>query len=116
MPDANRQRAFERLDRLSHWLDDRFEIPGTGIRFGLDGLLGLIPGVGDTLTALVSLYLVFEARQAGASRWIMASMLLNVGIDWLIGLIPFAGDIFDIAYKANRRNIALLRAHLDKTE
>ena len=113
MTPEERQNKIDSLDRLAYWLDERFEIPGTGIRFGLDGLLGLIPGFGDTLTALVSLYLVAEARQVGASRWTVIRMLANVAIDWAVGLVPLAGDIFDIAFKANRRNIAILRRHLD---
>ncbi|MBO6783617.1 MAG: DUF4112 domain-containing protein [Alphaproteobacteria bacterium] len=115
MTPEERQRKIESLDRLAYWLDERFEIPGIGIRFGLDGLLGLVPGVGDTATSLVSLYLVAEARRAGASRWTMMRMLTNVGIDWLVGLIPLVGDIFDIGFKANRRNIAILKQHLDPT-
>ncbi len=112
MTPDERQRKIESLDRLAHWLDERFEIPGTGIRFGLDGLLGLVPGIGDTVTSLVSLYLVSEARRIGVSRWTMMRMLMNVGIDWLVGLVPFVGDIFDIGFKANRRNIAILKQNL----
>lgn len=112
MHPPDQERTVEHLDRLAHWLDDRFEIPGTGFRFGLDGLFGLIPGAGDTFASLISLYLVIQARRAGASRWIMIRMLANVALDWLVGLIPLAGDIFDIAFKANRRNITLLKNHL----
>lgn len=112
MTEAERQRKTEALDRLAHWLDDRFAIPGTNIRIGLDGLLGLVPGIGDTATSLISLYLVIEARRIGVPRLIIARMLINVLLDWAIGLIPLVGDIFDIAYKANRRNIRLLKKHL----
>ena len=114
MNEAERQKKAEQLDRLAHWLDDRFEIPGTGIRFGLDGLLGLVPGVGDTATTLVSLYLVAEARRLDASGWTILRMLLNILIDWAIGLIQIVGDIFDIGFKANRRNMAILKLQLDK--
>lgn len=112
MTEAERQQKAEALDRLAHWLDDRFKIPGTNIRFGLDGLLGLVPGVGDTASSLISLYLVIEARRIGVSRLTITRMLFNVLLDWAIGLIPLLGDIFDIAYKANRRNIRLLKKHL----
>ena len=112
MTEAERQQKAEALDRLAHWLDDRFSFPGTNIRFGLDGLLGLVPGVGDTASSLVSLYLVIEARRIGVSRLTITRMLFNVLLDWAIGLIPLLGDIFDIAYKANRRNIRLLKKHL----
>jgi hypothetical protein len=109
---AERQKKAEFLDRLAHWLDDRFAIPGTGIRFGVEGLLGLVPGIGDTATSLISLYLVAEARRLGAPKRMIVRMLFNVFVDWLIGLIPLAGDIFDIAYKANRKNITLLQRYL----
>lgn len=112
MTPSERQRRAESLDRLAHWLDDRFTIPGTDIRFGLEGLLGLVPGIGDTATSLLSLYLVAQARRLGAPWRMIVRMLVNVFLDWLIGLIPLAGDIFDIAYKANRRNITLLQEHL----
>lgn len=115
MTPDERRRKTERLDRLAHWLDDRFEIPGTGIRFGLDGLLGLVPVVGDTATNLVSLYLVVEARRLDASGWTITRMLFNVLIDWLVGLVPLVGDIFDIGFKANRRNIAILKKQIDKS-
>lgn len=115
MNEAERQQKAEALDRLAHWLDDRFKIPGTNIRFGLDGLLGIVPGIGDTASSLASLYLVIEARRLGVPRLTIARMLINVLLDWVIGLIPLLGDIFDIAYKANRRNIALLQKHLAKT-
>lgn len=114
MNDAERRKKAAFLDRLAHWLDDRFAVPGTNIRFGIEGLLGLIPGIGDTATSLISLYLVAEARRLGAPRRMIALMLFHVLLDWLIGLIPLVGDIFDIAYKANRRNIELLKRHLER--
>lgn len=112
MNEAERRKKAAFLDRLAHWLDDRFALPGTNIRFGIEGLFGLIPGIGDTATSLISLYLVAEARRLGAPKRMIARMLFNVFVDWLIGLIPLVGDIFDIAYKANRRNINLLKSHL----
>ena len=115
MNPAERLKKAAFLDRLAHWLDDCFAIPGTNIRFGVEGLVGLVPGIGDTATLLVSLYLVVEARRLGAPKRMIARMLINVFLDWLIGLIPLVGDIFDIAYKANRRNIALLKAYLERT-
>jgi hypothetical protein len=101
-----------RLDRLADLLDTRFRIPGTPIRFGLDGIIGLVPGLGDAAGAVLSLYILIESRAMGASWWAIARMLLNIGIDFLVGLIPILGDIFDIGWKANRRNVALLRRHL----
>lgn len=100
------------IERLGVLLDARFQIPGTGIRFGLDSLIGLVPGVGDAATALIGLYIVFRARALGASRWTQARMVGNVLVDMVIGTIPLVGDIFDVAYKSNLRNVRLLQRSL----
>ena len=99
------------VEAVARWLDYAFEIPG-GFRFGLAGIIGLIPGIGDILDALVSLYIVTRAVQLGLSRVAIARMLVNIGIEGLAGAVPFAGDVFDIAFKANRRNYLLLKSHL----
>lgn len=104
---------IERLERLAHRMDSLFRIPGTGIRVGLDSLLGLIPGVGDVAALAPAGYIINEARRMGASRPLLARMAFNTGIDTLIGSIPLVGDIFDIGNKANKKNVALLRKHLD---
>jgi Domain of unknown function (DUF4112) len=102
------------LDSLADLLDSRFVVPGTNIRFGLDGVLGLVPVVGDVLSALVSLYLIQRASKLGLSRWIQARMVGNVALDTLIGAIPILGDAFDVAFKSNKRNMALVRKALLK--
>ena len=102
----------DRLDALARKLDARFRIPMTGIRIGLDGLIGLIPGIGDTLAALPSAYLVLRGWQLGARKRVIARMMGNVGIDYAVGLIPLVGDLADIGFKGNFRNIALLKAEL----
>ncbi len=104
--------ALQRVARLAYWLDDRFRIPGTRRRVGLDGLLGLIPGIGDTATTLIAAYIVFEAARLGVPRTTIARMLANIGVDFAIGLVPLVGDLADLAWKANRRNARLLRDHL----
>jgi hypothetical protein len=104
--------ALQRVARVAYWLDDRFRIPGTSRRVGLDGLFGLIPGIGDTATTLVAAYIVLEAARLGVPKRIIARMLANVGVDYFIGLVPLAGDLADLAWKANRRNARLLRDHL----
>jgi Domain of unknown function (DUF4112) len=104
--------ALRRVARLAYWLDDRFRIPGTSRRVGLDGLLGLIPGIGDTATTLVAAYIVIEAARMGVPKRTIARMLGNVGVDYVIGLVPLAGDLADLAWKANRRNARLLHDHL----
>jgi NAD/NADP transhydrogenase beta subunit len=102
----------ENLDILAHLLDDCFRIPGTPIRFGLDGLIGLVPGLGDVLAGLASCILIIAAWLRGVPYITLVRMLVNLGLDVIIGAIPFLGDIFDIAWKANRRNYKLLTLHL----
>ena len=104
--------ALQRAARLAYWLDDRFRIPGTRRRIGFDGLLGLIPGIGDTATALIASYIVLESARLGVPKATLARMLANVGIDYVIGLVPLVGDLADFAWKANRRNARMLRAPL----
>jgi hypothetical protein len=104
--------AAARTDRLAHVLDTLFRVPGTQMRFGLDPILGLIPGLGDATGVLLSAYLIIEAARAGASRAVLLRMLINVGIDALFGIVPLVGDVLDAGWKANTRNLALLRRHL----
>ena len=111
-PAGYQSQRFERLRKLSELLDAAFHIPGTKFSVGLDSIAGLIPGVGDVATALVSAYMIYEAQQLGASRRTLVRMLANVGIDALVGAIPVAGDVFDAVWKANRKNIRLLQADL----
>jgi Domain of unknown function (DUF4112) len=107
------RRSIERLRQLAYLLDDRFRIPGTSYRIGLDGLIGLVPGFGDAATTLLSLYIVLEARRLGVPVAKLGRMGLNVGLDAVLGAVPLVGDLFDVAWKANRRNLALLLDHVD---
>jgi hypothetical protein len=100
------------LELLAHWTDTVFRIPGINLRFGLDAILGLIPGVGDVLTSLASLYILSAANRYNVSRITLARMALNILLDTLIGAIPLVGDLFDAYWKSNQRNIDLLRRHL----
>jgi hypothetical protein len=100
------------LERLEILLDEAFRIPGTGVRFGIDGIIGLVPGLGDVLAGLLSLIIPLAAWIRGAPYVALVRMAVNLGIGVLIGSIPLLGDIFDIAWKANRRNYQLLRRHL----
>ena len=102
----------ENLDLLSHLLDDWFRIPGTSIRFGLDGIVGFIPGVGDVIGGVASCIIIVAAWMRGVSYVTIARMLANWGIEVLLGTIPFLGNLFDIAWKANRRNYALMTGSL----
>lgn len=109
---AQHEERVARLERLAHKLDSNFRVPGTSIRFGYDSLLGLVPGFGDTLVMVPSAYIVQQAHALGVRRSVLARMAVNVGIDYVIGLVPLVGDIFDVGWKANRRNVAMLREEL----
>ncbi len=102
------------LEWLADLLDSRFVIPGTNIRFGLDGVIGLVPVAGDIISALISFYLIGRASELGLSPWVKTRMVWNVALDTLVGAIPVLGDMFDVSYKSNRRNIALARRYLAK--
>ena len=102
----------ENLDLLSHLLDDFIRIPGTSIRFGLDGIVGFIPGVGDAIGGIASCVIIFAAWVRGVSYATLARMLTNWGIEVLLGAVPVLGNLFDIGWKANRRNYKLLTGSL----
>ena len=104
-----RDRTLHGLEIL---LDEAFVIPGTGIRFGLDGIIGLVPGLGDVVAGVLSAVIPLAAWVRGAPYVTLARMAANLGIGVLVGSIPLLGDIFDIAWKPNRRNYLLLRRHL----
>jgi hypothetical protein len=110
-PETNKNSAILNLEALARLMDSRFKIPGTNIRFGLDALIGLIPGAGDLGTFMVSGYMLAVLSQNGASGYVLAKMTLNIVIDSLIGAIPVIGDLFDIFFKANQRNMKLMREH-----
>jgi hypothetical protein len=112
--DTARQQSMARLEALARLMDGAFVLPGTTIRFGLDGVIGLIPVAGDMIAGLVSTYLVWEAHQLGAPAWLIARMLGNVFLDTAIGSVPVVGDAFDVLFRANMKNMALLRRHLEK--
>ena len=101
------------LERLARWMDSVFRIPGLGLRFGLDAILGLIPGAGDFATSLVSIYIFTAANRYGVPRITVLRMALNIVIDLIVGAIPFVGDAFDLYWKSNQRNVELLRRHVD---
>ena len=106
--------ALRRLDALAKLMDTAFVLPGTNVRFGLDGVIGLIPGIGDLVSGAISSYLIWEARRLGVSKWVLGRMMANTLIDTTIGAIPLAGDFFDVMFKANIKNMALLRRHLER--
>jgi hypothetical protein len=99
------------VEAVARWFDYAFVLPG-GFRFGFAGIIGLIPGIGDLIDALVSLYIVHRAIQLGVPRATLARMMLNVAIEGVAGSVPLLGDMFDVAFKANRRNYRILQNHL----
>lgn len=114
--DGRRQAEVEEsLETLSRWLDDVIRIPVVGWRFGLDSLAGLIPGVGDTATTLVSFYILAAAVRYRVPKITILRMALNIAIDYLVGIIPFLGDLFDFAWKSNKMNMNLLRSRATVT-
>lgn len=113
-PAQDRAAARERLERLAYALDSAVRVPGTQIRFGADSVLNVIPGLGTAATTAVSAWLIWEARRLGAPKRLLGRMIGNVALDTAISSVPVAGWIGDVFFKANRRNMALLRDHLDR--
>lgn len=108
---TNPKPAILNLEILAKLMDSQFKIPGTNIRFGLDSLIGLVPGAGDIGTFLVSGYMLSVLAKNGASGFVLARMTLNIFIDAILGAIPLLGDVFDVFFKANQRNMQLMREH-----
>ncbi|MBS0252685.1 MAG: DUF4112 domain-containing protein [Proteobacteria bacterium] len=108
------EESFARIETLAKVLDSAVRIPGTNIVMGIDAVLGLVPVVGDAISGIISSYIIWEARRLGAPRWLIARMALNTTLDTCVGAIPLVGDVFDVAYKSNLKNIALLKRHADK--
>jgi hypothetical protein len=107
----SRRAALDRLDRLATVFDTAFILPGTNVRFGVESLLRLVPGIGDAAASALSCYLLYEAHCLGVPRLLFARMAANVLLEGTLGAVPFAGDAFDVFFRANRRNVALLRRH-----
>lgn len=113
-PAADTAARLERLEYLANLLDSRFTLPGTGFRFGWDSLLGLVPGLGDLVTVGPAAWTLVEAWRLGARKRVLARMGVNTAADLVVGSIPLLGDLFDAAFKSNRRNVALLRHELTR--
>ena len=108
---ASVRRRVEALEKL---LERAFIVPGINRPIGLDAIVGLLPVAGDTIAALMGLYIVWEGRNIGMSKWQLTRMLGSVGIDWLLGSVPLAGDVFDFFYRSNSINLGRIRRHLDR--
>ena len=107
-----KRRARERLIALTRLMDSAVDVPLLRTRVGLDALLGVVPVAGDLLSAAIGIYLITQARELGASRWLQGKMLGNLVVDAAAGAVPLAGDVFDIYFRAHRRNLKLLQQHL----
>lgn len=104
--------AMKRLRGLSILLDDSIPVPGTDYRVGLDPIVGLLPGAGDTLTGLVSAYIVIEAARLGVPVPVLAQMVLNIVLESIVGTLPVLGDLFDVVWKANLKNLELIEDYM----
>ena len=112
-PKDSRFKTLQHLRTYSHLLDTAIRVPGTKFRFGIDPLLGLLPAGGDIAGAFLSAYVVFMAAKMGVPRESLIQMVYNILVETVIGTVPVVGDLFDAAWKANTRNMAVLEAHLD---
>jgi hypothetical protein len=99
---------------LSQLLDVAFVVPGTNIRFGVEAILRLVPGIGDAAASALSLYVLYEARRLGIPTPLLVRMIANVIVEGVAGAVPLAGDLFDVAWRANRRNVRLVRAYFER--
>jgi hypothetical protein len=107
----SRRAALDRIDMLATMFDTAFIVPGTNVRFGVESVLRLVPGIGDAAASALSCYLLYEAHRLGVPRLLFARMVGNVVLEGTVGAVPLAGDAFDVFFRANRRNVALLREH-----
>ncbi len=112
---ASRRAAMDRLDKLATLFDTAFVVPGTNVRFGVESMLRLVPGIGDAAASALSCYVLYEAYRLDVPRLLLARMLANVVLEGAAGTVPLAGDAFDVFFRANRRNVALLREHFART-
>lgn len=116
MPGMGRdpQSVRQRVEMMEHMLENAFVVPGTRFRVGLDAVLGVVPVLGDLISAAMGAWIVWEARNLGMTRWQLLRMSANVGIDTAIGAIPLVGDAFDLVFRSNSRNLRIIRKHLDR--
>ena len=103
--------AMDRLDRLAMLFDTAFVVPGTNIRFGVESIIRLVPGIGDFAASALSCYLLFEAHSLGVPKHVFARLLAIVVLEGIVGTVPLVGDAFDVAFRANRRNVRILREY-----
>jgi hypothetical protein len=110
----SKRAALERLDLLARVFDTAFTIPGTNFRFGIEAVMRLVPGIGDAAASALSCYLLYEAHRLDVPKSVFARLVANVAIEGAVGAIPLLGDLFDVGFRANRRNVAILREHFQR--
>jgi hypothetical protein len=106
--------ALARIDMLSKLFDTAFTLPGSNVRFGVEALMRLVPGIGDAAASALSCYLLYEAHRLEVPHQVFARLVANVAIEGIVGAVPVLGDLFDVGFRANRRNVALLKEHFER--
>ena len=114
--ETDRARSIGEVEVLAWLLDNSIPVPGTGRRFGIDALIGFVPVVGDLVSGGIGLYVVWRASRMGLPRIVVARMLVNSAIDFVVGSVPLLGDAFDLWFKANTRNLAIMRRHIERPD
>ncbi len=112
--DYSRRATLARLDMLARLFDTAFILPGTNIRFGIESLMRLVPGIGDAAASALSCYLLYEAHRLNLPRHVFARLVANVAIEGVVGAVPFIGDLFDVGFRANRRNVQILQDYFER--
>jgi hypothetical protein len=110
----SKRAALARLDALSKLFDTAFIVPGTNFRFGVEAVMRLVPGIGDAAASALSCYLLYEAHRLEVPPHVFARMVANVAVEGVVGAIPILGDLFDVGFRANRRNVKILREHFER--
>jgi hypothetical protein len=111
---SSKRAALDRIDMLSKLFDTAFVLPGTNFRFGIEAVMRLVPGIGDAAASALSCYLLYEAHQLEVPSHVFARLVGNVALEGVVGAIPLVGDLFDVGFRANRRNVAILKAHFER--
>lgn len=114
LPSADTADRLARIERVANVLDSRFRLPVIGVRVGWDSILGLIPGIGDAVTTVPAGWMIWQGYQMGARKRTLARMGLNAGIDLIVGGVPIIGDLFDVAFKSHKKNLALLQSDMQR--
>jgi hypothetical protein len=112
--DDQRRTVLNRIDMLSNLFDTAFVVPGTNVRFGVEAIMRLVPGLGDAAASALSCYLLYEAHRLKVPSHVFARLVANVAIEGVVGAIPLLGDLFDVGFRANRRNVKILKDYFEE--